>query len=152
MIIASRSPSRAATSGGARAARAARPRRGFTLFAMIVAIVLLAAGLSALATANANTVKLQTLAQNRTNAISIGRAYLEQVRTRDPWQLQSEAPVRLNADGSTSAGGAYTRTLTVTTARQNLVRVEVRIDYPRASAPLILTTSVFRGNGLNGAS
>ena len=133
-------------------ARGARRRAGFTLFAMVVAIVLLAAGLSSLATANANTIKLQTLAQNRTNAIAIARAYVEQVRTRDPWLLQSEAPMRLDADGTPSTGGAYTRTLTVTTTRQNLVRVEVRVDYPRATTPLLLTTSVFRGNGLNGAS
>ncbi|MBY0489894.1 MAG: hypothetical protein K2R93_08635 [Gemmatimonadaceae bacterium] len=135
-----------------RASRTRRSRAGFTLFAMVVAIVLLAAGLSSLATANANTVKLQTLAQNRTNAIAIARAYIEQVRTRDPWLLQSESPVRLNADGTASASGAYTRSLTVTTTRQNLVRVEVRVDYPRATTPLLLTTSVFRGNGLNGAS
>lgn len=119
---------------------------------MVVAIVLMAAGISSLATANANTVKLQTIAQNRTNAIAIARAYVEQVRTRDPWQLQSEAAVRLNADGIPATKGAYTRTLTVTPTRQNLVRVEVRVDYPRAAAPLLLTTSVFRGNGLNGAS
>lgn len=132
--------------------RSRRPRTGFTLFATVVAIVLMAAGVSALATANANTVRLQTLAQNRTNAIALARAYVEQVRTRDPWLLQSETPVRLNADGTPAAGGAYTRTLTVTTLRQNLVRVEVRINYPRSTAPLLLTTSVFRGNGLNGAS
>ncbi len=144
--------SQAARSAARRRRGGARRRSGFTLFATVVAIVLLAAGLSSLATANASTVRLQTLAQNRTNAIAIGRAYVEQVRTRDPWLLQSEAPVRLNSDGTTSPGGAYTRTLTVTTTRQNLVRVEVRINYPRATAPLVLTTSVFRGNGLNGAS
>ena len=36
-------------------------------------IILLAVGLSSLASANASTIKLQTLAQNRTNAIAIGR-------------------------------------------------------------------------------
>jgi type IV pilus assembly protein PilV len=148
MILSSRSSRTRPFARGHRARR----RAGFTLFAMVVAIVLLAAGLSSLATANANTVKLQTLAQNRTNAIAIARAYVEQVRTRDPWMLQSESPVRLNADGTASASGAYTRSLTVTTTRQNLVRVEVRVDYPRATTPLLLTTSVFRGNGLNGAS
>lgn len=130
----------------------ARPRRGFTLFAMIVALVLLAAGVSSLATANASTIKLQTVSQNRTNAVALARGYVEQLRTRDPWQLDSEPAVRLNADGTVSSVGAYTRTVTVTILRQNLVRVEVRIDFPRSTQPLLITTSVFRGNGLAGAT
>lgn len=138
----SRSPRRVAAS---------RPRRGFTLISMIVAMVLLGAGVMVLARANASTTVLQTLAQNRTNAIAIARAHVEAIRSKDPWLVQSEAAVRLDADGTVSAAGAYTRTVTVTTTRQNLVLVEVRVDYPRATQPLKLTTSVFRGNGLNQA-
>ena len=133
------------------ARRATSARRGFTLVSMIVAIILLAVGLSSLASANASTIKLQTLAQNRTNAIAIGRAYLEQVRTRDPWMVQSEAPVRLGAEGTPDPGGPYVRTMTVTETRQNLVKIDVGIDYPRASSPVVLTTLLFRGNGLSGA-
>lgn len=129
-----------------------RARRGFTLISMMVALVLLVVGVSALATANGSTVKLQTLAQNRTNAIAIARAYVEQVRTRDPWLVESEAPVRLNADGVANSTGAYLRTLTVRETRNNLVEVEVRVDYPRATQPVKLITSLFRGNGLSGAS
>jgi len=126
-------------------------RRGFTLVSMIVAIVLLAVGLSALASANASTLTLQTLAQNRTNAIAIGRSYLEQVRTRDPWLVQSESAVRLGAEGTPDAGGAYVRTMAVTVTRQNLVKIDVAVDYPRATTPVMLTTLLFRGNGLSGA-
>lgn len=129
-----------------------RARRGFTLVSMIVALVLLTVGLMSLASANAQTVTLQTVAQNRTNAIAIGRAYLEQLRTRDPWDLESESPVKLNADGVASSVGAYTRTVTVTTVRQNLVNLEVRVDFPRGARPVVLTTSIFRGNGLSGAN
>ena len=39
-------------------APAARPRRGFTLISMIVAIVLLTVGILALGNANTNTIKL----------------------------------------------------------------------------------------------
>jgi len=119
---------------------------------MIVAMVLLAAGVMSLATANASTTTLQTLAQNRTNAIALARGYVEQIRSRDPWMLQSESPVHLDADGTVSSTGAYVRTVTVTTVRQNLVRVEVKMDFPRSTQPLTLTTMVFRGNGLNQAS
>lgn len=126
-------------------------RRGFTLVSMIVAIILLAVGLSSLASANASTIKLQTLAQNRTNAIAIGRSYLEQVRTRDPWLVQTESAVRLGAEGTPSSSGPYVRTMTVTETRQNLVKIEVKVDYPRAATPVLLTTLLFRGNGLSGA-
>ncbi|WP_309670680.1 prepilin-type N-terminal cleavage/methylation domain-containing protein [Gemmatimonas sp.] len=133
------------------APRPRRARRGFTLVSMIVAIILLAVGLSSLASANASTIKLQTLAQNRTNAIAIGRSYLEQVRTRDPWLVQTESSVRLGAEGTPDASGPYVRTMTVTETRQNLVKIEVKVDYPRAATPVLLTTLLFRGNGLSGA-
>ncbi len=128
-----------------------KARHGFTLVSMIVAIILLAVGLSSLASANASTIQLQTLAQNRTNAIAIGRSYLEQVRTRDPWLVQTEPPVRLGAEGTAEADGAYVRTMTVTETRQNLVQIDVKVDYPRAQSPVLLTTLLFRGNGLSGA-
>ena len=130
---------------------ASRARRGFTLVSMIVAIILLAVGLSSLASANASTIKLQTLAQNRTNAIAIGRSYLEQVRTRDPWLVETEPAVRLGAEGTPESDGPYVRTMTVTETRQNLVKIEVQVDYPRAQSPVLLTTLLFRGNGLSGA-
>lgn len=128
-----------------------RPRRGFTLTSMIVAIILLAVGLSSLATANANTTTLQTLAQNRTNAIAMARSYLEQVRTRDPWLIQSESTVRLGADGTIDANGPYRRAMTVTETRQNLVKIDISVDFPRSTTPVLLTTLLFRGNGLSGA-
>lgn len=115
-------------------------------------MVLLGVGVSALAHANGQTVTLQTLAQNRTNAIAIGRGYLELVRTRDPWTVESEGAVSVDADGQEAANGRYTRTMTVTSHRQNLIRIEIVIDYPRGQQPIRLHTMLFRGNGLGGAS
>lgn len=136
----------------AHAAGPRRARRGFTLVSMMVAMVLLVVGVTALATANGSTIRLQTLAQNRTNAIAIARAYAEQVRTRDPWLVETEPAVRLDADGVASATGAYTRRLIVRQTRNNLIELEVRVDYPRSSQPVTLVTNMFRGNGLSGAS
>jgi Tfp pilus assembly protein PilV len=135
-----------------RAPRARRLRKGFTLVSMMVAMVLLIVGVSALGTANASTITLQTLAQNRTNAIALARSYVEEVRTRDPWLVESESSVRLNADGIVSSTGAYVRSMTVRETRNNLVEIEIRVDYPRATQPVKLTTSLFRGNGLSGAT
>lgn len=123
-------------------------RSGFTLISTLVAIILLAVGLSALAGASANTIKMQTLAQNRTNAIALARSYMETVRTRDPWTIVSESPVQLNADGSASNSGAFIRTLTVAVTRQDLLRIDVVVAYPRATQPVTITTSFFRGNTL----
>jgi len=116
-----------------------------------MAIILLTVGMMSLAGANAQTVTMQTMAQNRTSAIAIARAYMEQVRTRDPWSIESEGAVALNSEGQVAGNGAYRRTLTVTTTRQNLIKIEVSVTYPRGTQPVQLTTSFFRGNGLSGA-
>ncbi|MEQ1692207.1 MAG: hypothetical protein ABMA00_13035 [Gemmatimonas sp.] len=116
-----------------------------------MAIILLAVGLFSLMGANAQTVAMQTLSQNRTSAIAIARGYMEQVRTRDPWSIVSESAVALNSDGQAASGGAFVRTLTVTTVRQNLIQIVVNVQYPRGAQPVQLTTSFFRGNGLSGA-
>ena len=131
--------------------RAAPRRCGFTIVSLLMAIILLTVGLMSLAGANAQTVTMQTLSQNRTSAIAIARAYMEQVRTRDPWSIVSENAVALNSDGQASGSGAYVRTLTVTTIRQNLIKIVVDVQYPRGTQPVQLTTSFFRGNGLSGA-
>lgn len=128
-----------------------RPRRGFTIVSMLMAMILLSVGLLSLAGANAQTVTMQTLAQNRTSAIAIARAYVEQVRTRDPWLVESETAVALNSDGTVATSGKFIRTLTVTQVRNNLIRLDVRVSYPRGTQPVQLTTSFFRGNGLSGA-
>jgi len=41
--------------------------------------------------------------------------------------------------------------MAVTVTRQNLVKIDVAVDYPRATTPVMLTTLLFRGNGLSGA-
>ncbi len=123
-------------------------RAGFTLISTLVAIILLAVGMTTLAGASSNTIKMQTLAQNRTNAIALARSYMETVRTRDPWTIATESPVQLNADGSASSSGAFIRTLTVAVTRQDLLRIDVSVTYPRATQPVTIITSFFRGNAL----
>ena len=132
-------------------ARVTRHRKGFTVVAMLVAVILLAVGLMSLARASAQTITMQTLAQNRTNAIAISRAYLEQVRTRDPWSIVSEPERAVNAEGIPATNGFYRRSLVVGVTRQNLLKVDVLVTYPRGTQPITLTTSFFRGNGLAGA-
>jgi type IV pilus assembly protein PilV len=118
---------------------------------MIVAIVLLTVGILALGNANTNTIKSQVLAQNRTNAVAIGRAYLEEVRVRDPWTLESESAVSVGPDGQEMSGGPYSRRMEVTEERQNLLLVELFVDFPRSTQPVRLITYQYRGSGLAAA-
>ena len=129
---------------------AARARDGFTLVSMIVALVLLGVGIGALANATAATLKSQTIAQNKTNAIAIGRAYVESLRTQDPWTLGSQGAAPVDADGTPDATGVFSKQMDMTVERQNLVRLTVTVNYPRMTSPVVLTTYLFRGNGLNG--
>ncbi len=129
----------------------ARARSGFTIVSMIVAIVLLTVGILALGNANTTTIKSQVLAQNRTNAVAIGRAYLEEVRVRDPWTLASEAAVRVGPDGVEMSDGPYQRRMEVTEERANLLLVELFVDFPRSTQPVRLTTYQYRGSGLSSA-
>lgn len=125
-----------------------RRRQGFTVVSMLVAIILLAVGMTSLATASGNTITMQTLAQNRTNAIAIARSYMEEVRTRDPYTLVSESATKLTADGQAATTGAYLRAMEVAVTRQNLLKITVTVSYPRGTQPVALTTSFFRGNSL----
>lgn len=127
-----------------------RARRGFTMVSMVVALVLLGVGVGALAKSSAETVKYQNIAQNKTNAIAIGRGYVENLRTQDPWLMQSQPSVAVDADGAVTPGGRYSRTLDLVIERSNLVRLTVTVNYPRMNDPVVLTTFLYRGNGLSG--
>ena len=127
-----------------------RLRRGFTLVALMVAMVLLTVGIITLAGANAQTATMQTLSQNRTNAIAIARAYMEQVHTRDPWTIVSEGPTNVDGEGQATSLGAYRRTVEVEILKPSLISIVVRVQYPRGTQPVQLTTSYFRGSGVVG--
>ncbi len=136
---------------GLQQATAPRARRGFTLVSMIVATILLTVGILALGNANTNTIKNQTLAQNRTNALAIARAYLEEVRSRDPWTLESESAVKVAADGQPDSQGPYSRSMVVSEERSNLLLIEMFVEFPRAGQPVRLATYQYRGSGISGA-
>lgn len=131
--------------GVAAASRARRDRRGHSLVAVLIAMVLLAVGAMSLLGASASTTTFHTLAQNRTNGLAIARTYLEELRMRDPWTVENEAAVAVDAEGVPSASGLFSRRVTVTVVRQNLLRVTVHVTLPRGATPVSLTTAVFRG-------
>ena len=126
-----------------------RRRAGYSLVSTMMAMVLLAIGVMALAGASTNTVSVQTMAQNRTYAIAIARSHLETLRMGDPWDVETEAAVAVDADGVASGDGRFSRTVTVTELRRNLVQVLVSVSFPKGNTPVVLTTTLFRGAQVN---
>jgi type IV pilus assembly protein PilV len=120
-------------------------RPGFALLAILVAVVLLATGVMAIGAANTSRIHAQTQSTSRSAALNLARTYLENVRGRDPWSLATESPLRVDADGTANAAGAFTRQLTVTVVQTNLLRIEVVVTGPGATAPVSLLTNVYRG-------
>lgn len=128
-----------------RRAPGALPRDGFTLISVMIAVVMLTVGLLALSRTQTTLLGAQATASSRSSALEVARGYMEEVRARDPWTLASEGEVRLAMDGRPDAGGPLRRTLVVSEAESNLVRVTVSVAGTRGDRPIELVTYVYRG-------
>ena len=123
-----------------------RGREGFTLISVMIALTLLTIGLLALTRTQVAIASTQADEGWRTAALAAARSYMEEVRARDPWDLESEGAVVLDGTGHVSAGsGPLTRTLDVAEQGGNLLRVRVRVATTRKSAPVELVTYIYRG-------
>ena len=123
-----------------------RREDGFTIISVLVAIVMLSMGILALSHSGAQAMAAQTLAGNRSTALGIGRAYMEAVRSRPPDQVQSESPIKVDATGTTSPNGVFTRSVEVKVVRHNLKEIRVIVEFPRSRVPVELVTLVYVGN------
>jgi Tfp pilus assembly protein PilV len=121
-----------------------REEGGFTLISVLVAVVMLAFGLMALAKTQSILMAAETGVANRSAALGVAAGYLEQLRSRDPATLVSEAAVAVDAEGQPAAGGPYYRSTVVTFDQPNLLRVRVLVTFTRASAPIELITLIYR--------
>lgn len=126
-----------------------RARAGISLVATMVAILLLGSGAMALAAANASSLRARSQAGSRGTALAIARTHIEELRAGDPWTLASANAVTVDADGVPSGTGRYSRRVTVTEVRTNLVRVDVAVSGPGIPAPLTVSTNVYRGGTLH---
>lgn len=124
--------------------RRSRARQGFTMISVLVAVTLLTIGLLALTRTQVAIVSTQANESWRTAGLAAARAYMEEVRARDPWGLTSEGAVTLDATGNVGAG-PLTRTLDVADQGGNLLRVRVRVASTRQTAPVELVTYIYRG-------
>ena len=120
-----------------------RTRRGFSLLAVMIALILLGVGIMALANTRNIVTAMQGRTAARTTELAIARAYMEVLRGRDPTTLVSEAAMQVDSQGQPSASGPYTRTVEVGVVQSNLKRVTVTVQAPRAGAPVALQTLVY---------
>ncbi len=118
---------------------------GYSIAAVLVALVLLSVGILALANAGTQTVMLQTNMATRTNALEVARTYMEEVRSRNPIDITSEDPVQVDEEGQADASGVFTRELIVEDAGENMKKVSVEVAGPNIGQPIQLTTLVYVG-------
>jgi type II secretory pathway pseudopilin PulG len=129
----------------ARSVRPAGQRAGFTLIALMVSVVLLSTGVMAIGAANTARIRAQTVASSKDVALNVARQHLENIRGGDPWAIATESGVQVNASGVASATGEFTRSVTVTVERSNLITIEVVVQGPRLAQPVRLVTNAYRG-------
>lgn len=122
-----------------------RNEQGFSLLSVMIAVVILAVGILALAKTSAGVVHAGTAAASRTEAVSLARAYMEEVRSRPPASLVSEAAVAVDREGVINAAGPYSRQVIVTDLATNLKNVRVVVIMPNNPIPVELVTLAFVG-------
>lgn len=131
-----------------RALAAGGDRRGYSLIAVLVAVVVLSVGLLSMSRTMASFVRSQGEADTRSASVAIARSYLEEVRARDPNTVANEPAVAVGIDGVPVANGPLLRSLQVVEQQASLVLVTVRVASRRNGVPIELVTYVYRGSGV----
>ena len=121
-----------------------RPDAGIGLIAVMVAITLLSVGILSLTQVLTQSVSMQSVSSQRTIALDIARAYMEDVKGRDPLTLVTESLVQVNEKGQVDSGGVFTRQLTIASVALHLVSATVVVTLPRSN-PIELVTWIYDG-------
>ncbi|NIR45510.1 MAG: hypothetical protein GWN99_13975 [Gemmatimonadetes bacterium] len=105
---------------------------GFGMVSVLVALVLLSAGVVVLSSSSVFMTSMQSEARVRSVASSIALGYMEQVKTRERAELTSEPSVRVNRWGVVDETGAFVRLLKVEPEASvvDAVKVTVWVRYP----------------------
>lgn len=124
--------------------RPIRNQRGFTLISVLIAVVILAIGLSALARTQALLVATQTNVNYRSVALSIAESNIERLRSTDPWTIVAEPPTEVTERGIPVPGSPFIRSSTVAVIGPNLIQLDVSVAYPRGTNAIQLGTLIYR--------
>ncbi len=121
-----------------------RSDAGFGLVSVLIAIILLAVGITSISQVLTQSVTMHTIVAMRTTALDVARSYMEEVKGRDPLTVVSEAEVRVNDRGLADANGRFTRELTIVSVDLHLVEAVVIVTLPRSN-PIRLVTWIYDG-------
>lgn len=119
-----------------------RPDAGYSLISVLVAIILLVVGVISLSNVMTQSLSMQTIQSTRTTALYVAQTYMEELKSRDPATLASEAAVQVDEEGNPDGSGSFTREVTVGSAGRNLLSVAVVVTTPRSN-PIRLVTWVY---------
>jgi Tfp pilus assembly protein PilV len=119
---------------------------GFSLVSVLIAMILLSVGILAISHTNFVVLRAHGEAATRTAALSVARAYLEELRSRNAAALATEAPVSVDERGQVNSIGPYRRSLLVEVVGKNLKRVTVTVTAPRPAGSVHLVTNAFVSN------
>ncbi len=118
---------------------------------VLVALVMLSVLVVAVGASTITSVSMKTEAKTRATAGSIAAAYLEELKTRDPLTLVTEAPERVDETGQLDPAGSFERSVKVSSGPSPNTRlVEVVVSYPRGSisrGTLKLVTIIYEAYG-----
>jgi type IV pilus assembly protein PilV len=117
---------------------------GFGLIEVVVALLILSVGVLSVSNVLTQSVSMQTLAAQRTTALSIAQTKMEQLRAMTATSIVAEAAQRVNETGAPAANGLFTREVTVTAISGNINEVAVIVSTPRTS-PVRLVVWVYDG-------
>ena len=110
---------------------------GYTLVSVMIAIILITVGLLGMFGTQVTSYSMQTHANARTGAVEIARAYMEDIKSRDPRTLSSlpSGAEKVNETGVLDANGSFTRAVKVEAGGSGLKQITVEVSFPKARAP-----------------
>lgn len=112
--------------------RATAGEGGYGMVSVLIAIVLLSAGVVVLSSSSVFLSSLKTEAAVRSVAATVALTYMEELKTRERVALASEDPVTVNEKGEPDAAGKFVRVLEVTSEPSVVesVRLSITVGYP----------------------
>lgn len=123
---------------------AGRKDAGFSIVAVLVALILLSVGVLSVSNVLTQSVSMQTMGNQRTQALYIAQTVMEGIRGMEPVAITAVAQEQVDEAGQPDANGVYTREVTTFDAGRNLVGVNVIVTAPRTE-PITLTTWIYDG-------
>jgi len=121
-----------------------RSDAGAGLVGVIVAMVLLSVGVLSVSSALTQSLAMQTITDQRTSALSIARAKMEDIRAMAPEDVIAESVASVNEYGVPDVNGVFTLEVTIGDPGRNLLSVTVIVTAPRSN-PIQLVTWIYDG-------